>query len=147
MDTVKFACKISSNDPTAALNLEIWLDQNLQWSKTNVESDTFECSILDSDQHQEHELRFVLSGKLPEHTGIDSEGNIVRDVLINIGSVQINDINIPDIVISESSVYLHNFNNPDQPVSEQKFFGSMGCNGTLKFVFSTPIYLWLLQHT
>ena len=36
--------------------------------------------------------------------------------------------------------------NGTQPEIADNFFGIAGCNGTISFRFSTPIYLWLLEN-
>jgi hypothetical protein len=35
--------------------------------------------------------------------------------------------------------------NPPKLIKD-KFYGSMGCNGTITFEFNTPFYLWLLEN-
>mgnify|MGYP003352455181 CR=1 FL=1 len=41
--------------------------------------------------------------------------------------------------------YRHDYNGTGQP-TEDNFFGVLGCNGTVELRFTTPIYLWLLEH-
>jgi hypothetical protein len=45
----------------------------------------------------------------------------------------------------DKCVYTHNFNGT-RPEITDTFFGIAGCNGTISFSFSTPIYLWLLEN-
>ena len=83
-------------------------------------------------------------GKTPAHTVVDEQGNIVSDAMINISKISVDDIDITQVV-HELSVYQHDFNG-SQPVIEDKFYGDMGCNGTVRLNFTTPIYLWLLEN-
>jgi hypothetical protein len=92
---------------------------------------------------QSHVLKLVLKGKQPIHTTVDSAGNIVSDALLMINDLSFDGI-ILDTIFNEHSVYCHNFNDT-QPTTNDKFFGSMGCNGTVFLEFTTPIYLWLLE--
>jgi hypothetical protein len=41
-------------------------------------------------------------------------------------------------------VYEHNANGTG-PLVQDKFYGEMGCNGTVTLEFSSPTYLWLLE--
>ena len=45
----------------------------------------------------------------------------------------------------EQAVYTHDFNGTSK-ATENKFYGELGCNGTVSLKFSTPMYLWLLEH-
>lgn len=97
-----------------------------------------------SDSDGEHELKFVLSGKTIDHTQLDENNNIIKDVLINISDLQFDGINI-DKLVWQHAEYAHNFNQTGPDVTE-KFFGNMGCNGTVSLKFSSPIYIWLLEN-
>jgi len=47
-------------------------------------------------------------------------------------------------VFIDHATYTHNFNGT-QAETTDKFYGEMGCNGTVSLRFTTPIYLWLLE--
>jgi hypothetical protein len=123
--------------------VEVWIDQQ-QIFNTEHLADTVKISYNINEDDAEHELRVILKNKLPEHTKIDAVGIITQDAVINIDSFNFEDIDINQVV-QEQAVYRHNFNGSAAEVQD-KFFGSMGCNGTLSLKFSTPIYLWLLEH-
>jgi hypothetical protein len=36
--------------------------------------------------------------------------------------------------------------NGTSEVTEDKFYSELGCNGTVSLKFTTPMYLWLLEH-
>ena len=92
----------------------------------------------------EHTFSIVLSGKNTEHTKVNEMGQIISDVLIKATNVCFDDINI-DQLMSEQAVYTHN-NNDTAELTEHKFYGPMGCNGTVTLNFTSPFYLWLLEH-
>jgi hypothetical protein len=48
-------------------------------------------------------------------------------------------------MVTEQAVYTHDFNGTQQEIQDE-FYSEMGCNGTVSLKFSTPIYLWLLEH-
>ena len=142
MTTAKISFDISPSDPVCPLGVEVWVDQQ-QIFNTEHLADAVNVSHDIDEDDANHELRVVLKHKLPEHTKIDADHNITRDAVINVGAFEFEEIDVGQVVV-DHAVYLHNFNStgPDQ---QHRFFGSMGCNGTMSLKFSTPIYLWLLS--
>ena len=143
METVKISFDIETSDAECPIGIEIWLDDTVLLSNNHVqEKIAFDYNIGDDDG--EHELRVVLTGKTADHTKVDEAGNIVKDATLQISNVVIDDIDINQLFL-EKCVYTHNFNGT-QPEIADTFHGVAGCNGTISFKFSTPIYLWLLEN-
>jgi hypothetical protein len=65
---------------------------------------------------------------------------ILKDMLLNIKSVEIDTINIGDIVFTHS---LFTGDDPDRPVLDKCV--DLGWNGTWTLPFETPFYIWLLE--
>ena len=142
MQTAKLGFKISANE--AVLDLAVILDGQVQWQGCPG-TDAQDISVEFDDVNDEsYVLEFVLSGKTPEHTQITEQGEIISDVLIKIQNIAFDDIEI-DQIVSELAEYHHDFNGT-QPAVMQRFYGEMGCNGTVRLEFTTPIYLWLLEN-
>ena len=138
-----FSCVVDTTDPSAALGLEIWLDDQAIYSNTHVkEKQTFEYEFSDDDGA--HELRFVMRNKTDAHTCVDDQGKIVSDACITIGQVAFDELELEHTFVKETQ-YSHDFNGTQEPVVEP-FYGVMGCNGTVSLRFTTPVYLWLLEH-
>jgi hypothetical protein len=138
--TVSF--EVSPSNPACPLGVEVWIDQQPIF---NTEHLTAAADIhFDLEDDGEHELRVVLKNKLPEHTKVDAEGNIVEDAVITVSRFEFEDIDV-DQVVQEQAVYHHNFNGSATTVQD-RFYGSIGCNGTVSLKFSTPIYIWMLEH-
>jgi hypothetical protein len=138
----KLGFKISATE--AVLDLAVCLDGKIQWQGcpgTDVQDITVEFDDADDESHV---LTFVLSGKLPEHTQITEQGEIISDVTVRIEDIAFDDIVI-DQIFSELAEYHHDFNGT-QPAIIDRFYGEMGCNGTVRLEFTTPIYLWLLEN-
>ena len=138
-----FSCSIDTTDPTCALGMEIWLDHNKIFDVDHVSS-AVDIDHEFSDEEQDHELRFVLKNKRPEYTKIDQHGTIVSDALLTIKNFQFEQIE-SGTLLTDLSIYTHDFNGHG-PDTQEKFFGEMGCNGTVTLRFSTPMYQWLLEH-
>jgi hypothetical protein len=143
MDTIKFNCVVGSTNFAVPLGLEIWLDQHKFFDQDHIDQDyNIEHEISDDDG--DHDLRFVLKNKQSDHTQVDADGNILSDALLSITDMRFDEINC-DYLISTLVKYHHDYNGSQDPVVD-KFYGSMGCNGTVSLKFSTPIYLWLLEN-
>jgi len=142
-DQFQFSCTISSLDPTAAIGLEIWLDDTQIYNTEHV-ADTVNFDHDFEDTAGEYQLRFVMKNKTHDHTTIDAEGNILTDGRICIRDFSFDQINLQQI-LTEQAVYEHDFNKTADPIKD-KFYGEMGCNGTVTLAFTTPIYLWILEN-
>lgn len=142
-NTIKISCVIGTTDDTVPLGLEIWLDKQQIFNQTHVMcKQIFEYEI--SDDEADHELRFVMKNKTADDTKIDETGSIVKDACLIIDELAFDEILLGQLAI-EKTEYTHNFNGTADQVQE-KFYGSMGCNGTVSLKFSTPTYLWLLEN-
>lgn len=128
---------------TNFLGLEVLLDNVIVYNNEALNNDELIQFELPTDEN-EHSLKIVLKNKKSEHTVMDQLGAIVQD-----SNIIINDIKIDDILIGynilQLAVYTHDCNGTDQ-LKEYKFYGEMGCNGTVELKFTTPIYLWLLEN-
>lgn len=143
METVKISFDIDTSDAECPLGVEVWLDKDLLLTHAHVQQKVpFAYDISDDDG--ERELRIVMRGKTTEHTKVDKTGNIVKDATLQISNVVIDELDINQLFL-EKCVYTHNFNDT-QPEIKDSFHGVAGCNGTVSFKFTTPIYLWLLEN-
>jgi len=143
MDKVKIAFDIAPTSLTCPFHIEVWLDQSKLLSVDRVTDVVhFEHELDDDDS--EHQLRLVLQGKLPEHTKIDEQGNIISDATLQISNVTIDELDVDKLFLS-MSVYTHDFNGTQSEIADT-FHGIAGCNGTISFKFNTPVYLWLLEN-
>lgn len=144
-DTIKFQCNVETTDASAPLGFEVLLD-NVSMFKTDHVTDTLKISFDISDDEAAHNLQLVMTGKTQQHTVIDQQGNISSDAVLKLSNFEIDEIIIDNIIMSFHNLpYSHDFNGT-QSATVDKFFGSMGCNGTVTFEFTTPFYLWLLEN-
>lgn len=142
-NTATISCKIGTTDESAPLGMEIWLDDNKIFDTEHVDS-TVECQTAFSDTDGQHELRFQMKNKTIDQTQIDESGKILKDACLTISDVAFEGIELGHMFI-EQTQYTHDFNGTQAEVTE-KFYGSMGCNGTVSLRFTTPIYMWLLEN-
>jgi len=143
LSTTPITFDISTTDASAKLGIRVLLDHVVIYENKHVQ-EPYHFSQDLSDADSEHHLDIELFGKLPQHTSINPAGEIVKDSIININNVEFDGIDITTIM-SDLAEYHHDFNGTQDP-TVSKFYGSLGCNGHVKFKFTTPIYLWLLEN-
>ena len=122
----------------ARLNGHVFFDQDLTTDPVEIRHDFAE--INDAD----YTLEIVMSGKQSSHTVVDQDGVILQDRVIEIGKVVLDDLELGQVFF-EQARYLHNFNGT-QPETVDKFYGAIGCNGTVELKFTAPVYMWLLEN-
>ena len=69
---------------------------------------------------------------------------IIKDAYLNINNFTINSVELGE-TFYKTCVYLHDFNGTKDQIKDT-FWGDIGCNGTVQFVFQSPIYLWLVTN-
>jgi hypothetical protein len=142
-DFITITGSIDSSDKKIPLGTEVWIDDTCVINVEHV--DRVVCFSHDLADHDgEHELRIVMKHKTEAHTDVDESGEIVRDAVLTVSDIKFDDIALGHTFL-EKTVYTHDFNGSGNSIDD-KFFGDMGCNGTLKLKFSTPTYLWMLEN-
>jgi hypothetical protein len=137
------SCIIDNTDRAVPLGMEIWINNQQIFNQDSIsESQTVNYQFSDDDA--EHELRFVMKNKTTDHTKVDESGTIIKDACLIISNLSFDKIALEQLFI-EKAVYHHDFNGSGNQIQD-KFFGQMGCNGTVSLKFTTPMYLWLLEN-
>jgi len=143
METIKFSCTIENNTDFDDLGIEFWLDNTCFFDSIIKKKQTLVNYEFNEDE-ADHVLRIIFKNKTIDHTTVDNTGKILTDALITVKDIVFDDINI-DQLFFEHAVYMHNYNSTYSTVVD-KFYGDLGCNGTVELKFSTPFYMWLLEH-
>jgi len=100
------------------------------------------------------ELKITFTNKTRYDTVVDAAGKIVEDMLLNIESIEVDDIDLGTLLWT-ASVYRPVY--PDVYQAEMKKQGqeleaevkncvNLGWNGTWILPFETPFYIWLLEN-
>lgn len=85
----------------------------------------------------EHILTVELYGKDTRGTVVDQQGIIIKDRILELLNIYVNDIKLPDF-FKYNSVYKFNNQTYNQGLK-------WGCNGIWTWHFSTPILSWVLD--
>ena len=124
---------------------------NSKIESTKDSPTTIEFTV-DLELEKSHKLIITRSGKDKNQTIID-DGKIVKDQLLNIKSIEIDEIDIGALVYE--GVYRPEY--PEQWATQQAEAGNklpetlknvtqMGHNGIWTFTFESPFYMWLLEN-
>jgi hypothetical protein len=143
MDRIKLSLDIVNPSEFHNLGIELWLDKEKFFDNV-IGTGTHHVIYEFDEAKQNHEFLIVLKNKTDEHTTVDEQGNIIKDALIQIHNICLDEIKI-DQLVWEKSEYLHRGNGSYES-RPHKFYGNLGCNGTVLLEFSTPVYLWLLEN-
>ena len=71
----------------------------------------------------------------------DDKTEIIKDLLLNIKSVEIDDIDLGNMIYSKST---YTGDEPNRPVLDNCI--DLGWNGTWTLSFGSPFYIWLLEN-
>jgi hypothetical protein len=145
MKQSKFNFELTPTNPSAELGFEVWINEQCAFDCEHViESLNITGDLPDDNIEKEHTLKLVLKHKQSHHTTISESGEILDDACLKISELKFDDIPVGTNML-QTAVYCHNFNSTSEQ-TRHKFFGTMGCNGTVELKFSTPIYIWFLEH-
>ena len=142
-NTVTVAFTLNTTNTEAELGFEAWIDDEKFVDIAHVQAEQLVTMTI-PDVDGSHELRLVLKNKTQAHTQIDEQGNIVSDATLTIKNLSFDEI-VLGHMLTKLATYSHNFNGTKETILD-RFYGEIGCNGTVSLKFDTPIYLWLLEH-
>ena len=105
------------------------------------------------EEHKEYNLIINRSGKSVNQTVINENSDILKDQLLHIKSIEIDEIDIGPLVYE--GVYTPQY--PEPWATQQRDSGvelpesfknvtTMGHNAKWRFKFSSPFYMWLLEN-
>ena len=105
------------------------------------------------EEEKSYNLVLKRGGKTKTQTILNDKGDILKDQLLHIKSMEIDEIDIGSLVYE--GVYEPAY--PEPWATQQKQAGTelpktfknvtqMGHNGTWTFTFSSPFYMWLLEN-
>ena len=141
-DDVTISGWINSTDYNCAIGAEVWVDDICINDIEHV-THPIKFSFKMSNDEDKHELRIIMKYKSSEHTKSDDNGNTISTVSLEVKDIEVDEVPWEHIM-TERSTYTHDFNGSGEQVT-QRFFGIMGCNGTVSLKFTTPVYLFMLE--
>jgi hypothetical protein len=141
MEKCKLTFTVRNTAPD--LRIAVELDGTIFYdAEPQSQARAIECAFDDSDAL--HVLTIKMSGKRTDHTRVNDAGEITEDRWVEIRDVCLDGIPIAQPFLKHAQ-YWHSFNTAN-PHQADIFWGDMGCNGTVRFEFQGPTYMWLLEN-
>ena len=144
MSDIKARLSFAVSATGADLSLKVTLDGAVIYQDLPGAEPAVITYEFNDAQEGPHNLVFEMQGKLPTHTVLDAQGQIIQDRFVMITDLAFDDIALGHM-FTEVARYDHDHNGTTAPVTDS-FHGIMGCNGRVTVEFTTPIYLWLLEN-
>ena len=91
-----------------------------------------------------HEIKIRLENKTIADTVIEN-GEVVKDMLLNIDDITIDDISLGNLLWSAEYVLDRPHEYKDQTIDHLDGCVNLGWNGTYTLKFTSPFYIWLLE--
>ena len=107
--------------------------------KVSAETKFIDFSV-DIEEDQDHLLEIRLENKTSRDT-VTENSEIVKDTLLNIDSIAIDDIELDELKWSISEFV---GDDPARPILQRCV--NLGWNGSYRLKFTSPFYLWLLEN-
>ena len=142
MESIAIDFVLSSTDIKVPLGFCAKIDDKTIANVKHVSEPQTVKATLDLEEG-EHVLKLRLLNKSIEHTTVDKENNIIQDARLIIQNLHINQQKL-DQVLYTNSTYFHDFNGNADQIAD-KFYGELGCNGTVELKFNVPSYIWFLE--
>ena len=119
---------------------------------TEKKPDVIEFDVT-LDEGKEYNIVINRLGKSKGQTVVNTKGDIIKDQLLHISRIEIDEIDLGSLVFE--GIYTPKY--PEPWASQQKSAGTelpetlknvtrMGHNGTWTFKFESPFYMWLLEN-
>jgi hypothetical protein len=153
-ELVEFKIVLDSGWHNAAPKYEVLIDDAVQsYGVVEEKSEngeekviTFSLELPEGD----HTLKIRLGGKLPKHTVVDDNGNILADQLLNIKQIELDEIELDYLFYSLGNFHKQTGFVDSKPVYDETplpdKYTNLGWNGEYRLKFSVPTYMWFLEN-
>ena len=133
---------------------EVLIDDTIQsHGVVEEKSENYEEKIITFSEkllEGEHTLKIRLIEKLPKHTTVDDNGNILADQLLNIKQIELDEIELDYLYYSLGNFHKQTGVVDSKPVYDETplpdKYVNIGWNGEYRLKFSVPTYMWFLEN-
>jgi hypothetical protein len=151
-ETLHFKIGLSSTSAEKRPRFSIAVDGTImhecELSQSANVTEYFEFDV--SLTEEAHELQISLLNKESTDTIQDSQGNIISDMLLNIDSIEVDDLDLGSLLWTASiynPIYPEYYQDQDQRnIKDVTNCVHLGWNGVWRLPFDSPFYIWLLEN-
>jgi hypothetical protein len=155
-EKLKFKIQLYSTHWDKAPGAEIFVN-NKSFYKDTITGTEKNPTLIEFEEQleegQKYNFTIRRTGKDSTQTIIDNDKKIIKDQLLHIKSIEIDEIDIGSLVYE--GVYAPEYPEPwysqqvqkgETPDKSFKNVTAMGHNGTWTLAFESPFYMWLLEN-
>jgi len=139
MERLKFSITLGSDYQTVPPKARVSIADNVIF-ENYITDDNFILYVAELENDANYTLKIELLDKVPEHTEVDEQGNIVKDSVLKIKKVIVEDIEIDNNFSTNQEKFYY-----EHSGERHQLYNTLGVNGTAVINFSTPFYIWLLE--
>lgn len=144
LESLKFSVVLSGTFWDKRPQFSIWLDEHVvtqsELPYTNQQTVDFVRDLYPGT----HILKIRLENKANSDTLIEN-GNIIKDMLLNVEDIVIDDISLGNLLWTAEYVLDHPQDYQGKQISHLDKCVNLGWNGSYIFKFNTPFTSWLLE--
>jgi len=122
----------------------IWLDDHAVIQSEIVSEAQQPMAFERIVDQGEHTLKIRLENKTDADT-ITENGAVIKDMLLNIDDITIDDISLGNLLWSAEYILDHPQEYKGQTITKLDNCVNLGWNGTYMLKFTSPFYIWLLE--
>jgi len=142
-ENLKFDITLSGTYWGKRPQFSIWLDEQVIQQtefKDQVQTVSFTRELYEGS----HSLKIRLENK-DDHDTVIENSQIVKDMLLNIDDITIDDISIGNLLWSAEYILDHPQEYQGKTITKLDNCVNLGWNGTYVLNFTSPFYIWLLE--
>jgi len=143
-ESLKFEISLTGTYWDKKPQFSVWLDDQVV-TQSEIASEAEQIVIFERRIDEgDHELKIRLENKTDHDTVIEN-GEVVKDMLLNIDDVIIDDISLGNLLWSAEYVLDRPQLYKGQIINHLDGCVNLGWNGTYVLKFTSPFYIWLLE--
>ena len=143
VENLKFDISLSGTVWKKLPAFSIWLNEELMINDT-VDSSTKKFSFMKELPEGSNVLKIRLDNKTCYDTLIEN-GNVVKDMLLNIDDITIDDISLGNLLWSAEYILDEPQEYNGKTIDHLDHCINLGWNGAYILKFTSPFYVWLLE--
>jgi len=154
LETVEFKIELDANWHDEPPSYEILIDDNfVEYGTVTEKQENGEEKVItfsDDLEEGEHVLKIRLLKKTDRQTLVDDDGKILKDQLLNIKQIEIDEIELDFLYYQLGQFHKQIGKEGDAPIfapdPETEKYINLGWNGEYRLKFSVPTYMWFLEN-
>ena len=142
-ESLNVEIKLSGKHWNKYPEFSVWIDDE-KLIHDKLQFDIHTVNLERDVSEGNHELKIRLENKTSQDTVIEN-GEIVKDMLLNIDDISIDDISLGNLLWSAEYLLDEPQEYQGKTITKLDHCVNLGWNGTYILKFSSPFYIWLLE--